>query len=379
MNCLQPADYGGDVRKPRETKLERLFIADACRVVKDWFATREQADAALVAIKAHIDATGETHTVFCHTHTRPPKESEPVYIGEFSLPKKFKKAKRWSPCPVCLDEFPKFGQGKIAWFPAERVIRLIGDDCFRKLNPEAHEKAQKAFDIEQETKHNTDFLLANHANISEVIATLRRAVGVAKAVETFHEQLHRKLKISNLNLWPYVAREGQLSVLVKEKEFRRERDGEMYEHEVDVSRVMFRLPGYQMLDPVLGSPSTSLENALRQIQAHDHGREWPELIAKMDFKEKAGVAKVLSRCVANAIEKIAELEAVRRFVERVSINTLRNWGLHEGCPIARYYSHEGSRFLFGRSDYECLSVEFPSGITGRIGQIDFWVPREKRR
>ena len=81
----------------------------------------------------------------------------------------------------------------------------------------------------------------------------------------------------------------------------------------------------------------------------------------------------------NAIQKIAELEEVRRFVEPVAINTLRSWGLHEGCPIPRYYSQDGQRFSFGRSDYNALTVEFPAGIRARIGKIDFWIPREKRR
>lgn len=363
----------------RATKLERIEIPAACRAVKDWFATRESADTALPAINAHFDSTGETFTCFCHTHTRPPADAIPVYIGEFSLPKKFKKAKRWSPCPVCLDEFPKFGQGKIAWFPAERVIRLIGDDCFKKLNPEAHAKAQSDYDIEQERKLNSNFLLSNHGHLPDVIATIERGITVAKAVETFHEQLHRKLIISNLKLWPYVRREGQLSVAVKEKEFRRGPDGEMYEHEVDASRIAYRLPGYQMLDPSLGSPSTSLENALRQIKVFDFGAAWPTRLDAMDDTDRARAATILSRCVANAKEKIAELEEVRRFVERVSVNTLRSWGLDEGCPIPRYYAHEGSRFLFGRSDYESLAVEFPVGINLRIGMIDFWADRDKRR
>src|SRR6202035_2871316 len=152
--------------------------------------------------------TGKPYTWPGHTHTKPSRDAVPVYVGEFSLPQKFLKAKRFAPCPCCWDEFGKFGHGKIAWFPDERVIRLIGPDCFASLNPEAHAKAQSDFDIEQERRRNNEFLLSNLGRVPEVIRIVERAITVSKAVETFHGELHGKLGIIKLNLWPYVRRGG---------------------------------------------------------------------------------------------------------------------------------------------------------------------------
>jgi len=42
----------------REPKLERLEIPATSRVVKDWFPTRESAEAMIAAIRAHIWQNG---------------------------------------------------------------------------------------------------------------------------------------------------------------------------------------------------------------------------------------------------------------------------------------------------------------------------------
>jgi hypothetical protein len=360
-------------------KLERLVIPAASRTVKDWFPTRESADAAIPAIRAHIKSTGETYTCFCHTHTKPDANAVPIYIGDFELPDRVREAKHFSPCPCCWDEFGKFGHGKIAWFPDERVIRLIGPDCFAALNPEGHAKAQAAFEIEQEQKRNTDFLLSNLPRLAEVVSVIERAATVADAIETFHAEMQGKLSAVKLNLWQQVRRDGELTVTAQEKEFRRGDDGEMYSHDVEVQKVFARLPGYQMLDPVLDPLSASLRTALGRIEPYNSGQEATAVIEAMSDEKRREVAEILSRSVKRAKEKIAHIETLRKFTERVAINTLRNWGEQEGCPISCYCSHEGDGIAFGKRQHQTVNVALPANIRDRIGQIEFWVEREPRR
>jgi len=363
----------------REPKLERIEIADECRVIKDWFLTRESADQAIPGVLAHILTTGQPHTWPGHTHTKPSRDAVPVYIGEFSLPAKYLKAKRFAPCPCCWDEFGKFGHGKIAWFPEERVIRLIGPDCFASLNPEAHANAVSAFAIEQERKRNTDFLLANMPRLPDAIRIVERAIIVAKAIEAFHAELHGKLRIIKLSLWPYVRRGGQLNVNVKEREFRRDSKGETYAHEIDGSRVEAILPGFKMLDPAIVPLSKSLETVVARLRQFAERDTSNEAIDATDDGEKRRIAETLSRSVKKAREKIAELEDLRPFVERVAINTLRHWGAHEGCPIPVIYSHNGDRITIGQSEYSNVAIAVPRDIHNDIGTIDFWTSLERRR
>jgi len=378
-HICEVAAEGGARFMAREAKLERLAIPPECRTVKDWFPTRESANAAIASIRVHILATGEPHTWSGHTHTKPRRDAVPVYIGEFSLPERLLKAKRFAPCPCCWDEVGKFGHGMIAWFPAESVIRLIGPDCFKGLNPEAHKKARSDYDIEQERMRNTEFLLSNLPKLADTIVTIERAMVVAERIETFHGELHRKLAVSKLKLWPYVRRGGELSVNVKESEFRRGSDGEMYTQEVVASRVEATLPGYQMLDTPLPPLSSSLEAVLKRIRPYNLGDRCRAAAETMDDQEKRTAADTLSRSIKKAKEKIAEIEELRRFTDRVAINTLRRWGAHDGCPIPYYYGHDGQQITFGKSEYQNVAVSLPEGLRNHIGQIDFWTNLQGRR
>jgi hypothetical protein len=74
-------------------------------------------------------------------HTRPPQGVDVVYCGEFDLPKSHagpKNRHRWAACPCCHPETAWYWKGgKIAWFPEEHVIRMIGGDCFSKITKRA--------------------------------------------------------------------------------------------------------------------------------------------------------------------------------------------------------------------------------------------------
>jgi hypothetical protein len=362
----------------RMTTLERIEIPQEARTVKDWFTSRESANAVLPAIRAHIQTTGETHTCCCHTHTKPPRDSVPVYIGEFSIPEKYRKAKRFCPCPVCWDEFGKFGQGKIAWFPDEKVIRLIGDDCFKSLNPEGHEAAQRNWDIEQERKRNTDFLLSNISKLPHVVSIIERGIPIARAVEKFHEVLHNRLRMAGLNLWPYVRRGGDLPINIREQEFRQNGAGEMYIHEVETTRTFAVLQAYEMLDPTKPRLSEPLQKSLERIKPYLFGGNSESIIAAMSDDVRRGAADALSRAVKLVKEKLAETDHLRRFSERVTVNTLRAWGAHEGCPVPYNYSHDGSHIRFGRNDYEMVGLPIFEEMNGGVGTVEFWTEMEPK-
>jgi hypothetical protein len=362
----------------KEFKLERIVILPECRTVKDWFPTRESADAVVAEISEHIRTTGETHTCRVHTHTKPPPGAVPVYIGEFSLQTRFLKAKRFCPCPCCWDEFAKFGHGRFAWFPDEQVIRIIGPDCFRALNPEAHERAASDREIERERARLTDFLLSNLGKIADVIKVIERAIVVARAVEQFHELLHDRLRTVRHNLWRHVRRGGELTVAVKRNEFRRGEDGEMHSEEVDAIVPYATLPAFEMLDPANLNLLSALERALGRIRPYAHGDRWKVTIDEMEDSEKRIAAETLSRAVKAAVEAIASIERLRRFTDRVTINTLRGWSEQPGCPAPFNYSHNGDNITFGPSDVRMVGVPIPHDLRNEIGSIDFWTALEPR-
>jgi len=176
-----------------------------------------------------------------------------------------------------------------------------------------------------------------------------------------------------------VRRDGQLSVNVKEREFRRESDGEMYAHEIDGTRVEATLQGYKMLDPTIAPLSKPLETILGRLRQYGQRDASKIAIESIDEQDKRSVADTLSRSVKRAKQTIDEVEDLRQFVEPVAINTLSYWGQHEGCPIPVIYSHNGDRIAVGKSYYSNVAVTIPKAIHDEIGTIDFWIPMEPRR
>ena len=360
----------------RELKLERIEIPEASRTVKDWFPTRESVEEVRAAILAHIKTTGETHTCPFHTHTRPPVNAPVVYIDEFAIPERFRKVGRFCPCPCCWDEFPKFGVGRIAWFLEERVIRLIGEDCFAALSPDAHRAADELFRAERKQRRNTKFLLDNVGHLPEVVATIENALPIARAVEELHELLHDRLKTVHLRLWDFVKQGGELRVAESIREFERDSGNNMAVRETERERVFGVLSGYEMLNPKRPRLSNVLERAMERINAFDFGKEWRQKVDAMSGDEKEDAAKVLSKAVRGAMDAITRTDKLRKFADRVSINTLRSWGQQPGCPEPFNYRHDGSFILFGPSDARMVGVPLRPELFENLRQIRFWVPMD---
>lgn len=359
-------------------KLERLEIPAVCRVVKDWFWTRP-AEGVVREVKDHIRKSGQPHLWRGHTHTKPAKTARPVYLDEFDLPEALMRAKRFAPCPCCWPEHAKYGaKGKIAWFPEEGVIRLLGPDCFAALNPEGHAKAVEQMNREREEKRSTEFLLDHLPRLPEAIRVIERAVTVGEATKAFHDTLQGKLAMGGVALWPYVKRGGELIVQEKQEIFRRGHDGNMNTQEVDGDRTFATLPGYRMLDPGLNVPVAALVTALRNLRPFDFGDDCEAAVEPMALEVKSKAAKMIGRSMGKARDAIVELEDLRRFVEAVTINTLRRWGEDKGCPYPLIYTHAGDRINFGKSEYRSLTVPIPPEMLQRIGTIEFWADLPRR-
>jgi hypothetical protein len=357
-----------------QKKLERIDIPQASRVVKDWFRTRESVQEVLEAVRAHIKTTGETHTCPFHTHTKPPANAAVVYIDEFAIPERFRKVGRLCPCPCCWDEYPKFGIGRVAWFPEEHVIRLIGEDCFAALSPDAHRAADELFRAERKRRRNTRFLLDNFHAIPDVMQTIEDALPIARAVEQLHDLFHDRLRKVNLKLWDLVKYGGELKIYESAPEFQRETGNEMSTRESERERVFAVLPGYEMLNPRPPRLSNVLERASEHIGAFNFGKDWKAKVAAMSDDEADEAANILSKAVRGAMDIINRTDKLRKFAERVSINTLRSWGENVGCPEPFNYKHTGDAILFGPNDMQMVGVPLPQYLFGELRQIQFWVP-----
>ena len=60
----------------------------------------------------------------------------------------------------------------------------------------------------------------------------------------------------------------------------------------------------------------------------------------------------------------------QKFATPLAINSLKNWGAHEGCATPYNYELAGSRFIFGPSEYRSFSVQIPTDLSLSIGTVD---------
>lgn len=368
---LNPRDEFNPNPETDQAPHDRIDIPSECREVKAWFWERPGSDV-VQEIKGHVADGGEPYAWRGHTHTKPPPGSKPVYLEEFDLPEKRLRARRWAPCPCCAPETPKYGRnGKIAWFPDEGVIRLLGPDCFKSLDKEGHEEAKRQLEIERRRKRDTDYLLSKLPLLSKVIQVGNDAVPVAKALDEFHANLHEKLALDRLPLWDHVRTDGNLRVKERSEEFRRNADGSMRVQEVEIDRVYATLGGYEILNPSRASCASRLLAALRTLREYDFGNSWRERLDTMDDNQKMKAAQKIGSAVESAKSCLAKVEKLRRFTDRVTINTLRGWGRQVGCPQPRFWDHQEDRITFGRSEYQNYAVPIPADLTANIGAIEF--------
>lgn len=360
-----------DVKAETDTIPDRIVIPRECREIKAWFLERPGSEI-VQEIKQHIADGGEPFAWRGHTHTKPAPGSKPVYLEEFDLPKKRLLAKRWAPCPCCTPETPKYGRdGKIAWFPSERVIRLLGPDCFRSLDKEGHEAAKRQLEIERRRKQDSDYLLSKLPLLPNLIRIGDEVTPVARALDEFRESLLEKLALDRLMLWDHVRDGGNLKFKERSQEFRRNSDGSMRVEEVEIDRVYAPLAGYEILNPARTSCAARLKSALRTLREYDYGDSWRTRLDAMDDQQRMKAAKSIGSAVTSVKTSLAKLETLRSFTNRVTINTLRGWGRHDGCPTPRFWEHQTDRITFGRSEYQNYAVPIPADLSARIGSIEF--------
>lgn len=101
------------------------------------------------AWRKHISDTGSPETFDNVSTTQPPKTASVILLSEeLRVPTSLRPAGDRVPCPLCSPSAPKFGTGRMAWFPAERAVRFIGHSCAKHYLGENYSAAERLFKIE---------------------------------------------------------------------------------------------------------------------------------------------------------------------------------------------------------------------------------------
>lgn len=357
----------------------QLDILDECFDPKPFYQTRASAEAVLREIKDHIKATGEPHTWRHHTHSKPVSGARIVYLGTYDLPPSHQGADRHAPCPVCSPRAPKYSHnGKIAWFPDEHVIRMIGPECFQTLNPEGHWEAVEQFDREEAARRTINYLVSN----------LHLAVDARKVIETAHptlvaiDQAHATLlnrltDVARVDVWRHVQR-GALSVNVMGRRMRRSRNGaEEVEEFMDI-RQFAEFPGYRMFSPKTSHLASRMKGCATRLGFIDFGDELQERVRDMLPEDRAKAARILSKGLSSANAIFEEANNVRAGFSPMGVAALKGWVQHQGCPVHLFISSDDHNFYIGNDPQQAMRIELPHvfwrpfGALPKISGVAAW-------
>jgi len=331
---------------------DEIDIPASAREIKAWYPDRPKPEV-VREIKDFIKTTGTPHLWPGHTHTKPRKGAPIIYLGEFDLPEdRHKFRERWAPCPCCVPRNPKyFREGKIGYFPEEKVIRILGPDCFRTLNPEGHDQAYDDMKAEERREADINYLLGKIDDVPKLIAAVEHAIPVAQALDSIGGTLRREIdQILNTKMWEHV-REGQLRItVVRNVPYRRPDRTEGTRPEEDFAPFGGRLSGIDFLNPRISMQSPKLKRVLAVLTNIKFDRPIAELIREWRDDARHKTAKALGSAIEDTVEIFDTIDDMRTFLSSTNLGNFRRWNDQQGCPIRIYMDYQGSNVLIGREE-----------------------------
>lgn len=333
-----------------------IEIPEEARRIKAIF-TERPSDQQISDIKQWIKDGKPTFLNPYHTHTKPHPDSRLIYCGEFDLPEKDIRAGRLAPCPCCTPNHGKYGRkGKIAWFPDEGVIRLLGPDCYKAIDQEGHEFAVAAFRKEERRKREVRYLLSNEEKLRLALQALTRGRELAEALDEFGRTFRKKTyDTMNLDLWPHIRR-GQLHLNQKRTEFVGW-GGET--KEVDEIVEYAKIRGYRLLDPE-AKPLVGLFNQpLSAFRVLDSVDDWNSYVVNKTDEERNQLAMLFNNSRnhgRNALDRIAD---EKKLASHETLATLRAWGRHPNCPYPFHLDFDANKVVVGRSEFVAVTIKIP--------------------
>ena len=289
-----------------------------------------------------------------HTHARPDADEaqEIRYVADFQLPKGIE-----SPCPCCTPRHPKFGKGFIAWFSRSSCIRLMGQDCFKTLNPEGHQFAVDEFAQRRERAAQIAFLIANLPNRGVISAAIETMLPMAKHLDELQDIFGEKLRRTwGIDLWQHV-REGRLRVA---------NDSGTFDDYGGIE-------GQSLVDPKRKDFAPSLATALRGLA----GITISDDLIDADDDQLKKAARAFGRNVNLARETFSAMTDAKRFVSVLNTATIRNWALQPNAPVRLDIRRENDAVFVGPSADNRTRVPLHSRIDSALPDLPHVVvPKE---
>jgi hypothetical protein len=95
------------------------------------------------------------------------------------------------PCPFCSPEKPKFGRGRMAYFPRESVIRFVGHRCAKTHFGENYATAEQQFRRQETARRYIQLWKAVATDKDKIAELLETLLAVGEKVELVRREMER--------------------------------------------------------------------------------------------------------------------------------------------------------------------------------------------
>jgi hypothetical protein len=265
-----------------------------------------------------------------HTHTTPDIDDPVEFIGLFTLPKGVE-----APCPCCTPNHTKFGKGVVGWFEKSHCIRLMGEHCFKRLNPEGYERARQRMEERQGRRATIAYLTANLHKKDDARRAIEAAMPLAEHLDDLQMILGERLRIKfGIDLWQHLRDGGNLKVVT-----------ETAQGAFNTSYAF--VTGYRLIDPARNKLVPTLQTAIRTFEKIGT----PASIISGSDREREAASRLFGRGLRLARDMFFDLADLREFVSIASTATIRNWSKQRGAAASIYMRRaDDLNLLIGKTE-----------------------------
>lgn len=287
------------------------------------YETWAAASAMRPAFNDHLKATNEPETFPGLAHTKPPRKDAPflLIVKDFTVDVSRRPGGEMIPCAACQTK-KKFATGSLAYYPEERVLRVIGNDCGDERRTEANAEYKER----TAQKANSEYLLSVLPEVAEHIARMEKLRPAAEHAQALSVQLRQRASAFSKVLIKEIKEGGEV---LTRYQYAEDADGRDASHRVAVHRLTgagFMRPSYQ--------PATKLALVSARLYAchfgdEEQSLEW--LVGHSDDHDELAKLVIILRSALKGLSEVCDLLAVARaFLTADNMRGIDRWAYDAG-------------------------------------------------
>jgi len=275
------------------------------------------------AFSDHLKTTNEPETFPGLAHSKPPRKDAPflLIVKDFTVDVARRPGGEMIPCAACGTK-KKFATGSLAYYPEERVLRVIGNDCGdeRRVEANAEYKERTA------QKANSEYLLSVLPEVAEHIARMEKLRPAAEHAQALSAQLRQRASAFCKVMIKEIKEGGEV---LTRHQLAKDANGRDVSHCVAVHRLTgagFLRPSYQ--------PATKLRLVSARLYAchlgdEEQSLEW--LVAHADDHDELAKLVIVLRSAVKGLDEIYDLLSVARaFLTADNMRGIDKWAYEAG-------------------------------------------------